>query len=166
MRKIIVMVLFVLVMMTSFLSVTFAKGSLIGQVQDPNLLMLGGIKLNNTKSHVINMYGEPTEQFKSLKPIKNRFFVEPYYLWEFHYGETVKLQFIQPISENVLYVTKVQSTANNGWKTPVGLAVGMKAEEIEKRKGKNNRQNTKGEDFVLSYHYGSFYLDFYQTNQY
>jgi hypothetical protein len=157
-------ILLLLFVMMTFVSVAFAKGSLIGQVQNPDLLTLGGIKLNDTNSQVINLYGEPAGKFRSDKPIKDPFFIEPYFLWEYHYGETVKLQFIQPISEKKLYATKVESTANNGWKTPSGLTVGMKTEEIKKRMGDNCLQETKDKSTVYSYHDGAFYLAFYDKN--
>ena len=157
-------ILLILIVMMSFVSVAFAKGSSVGQVQNPDLLMLGGIKLNDTNSQVINLYGEPTGKYKSDKPIKASTFIEPYYLWEYHYGETVKIQFIQPVSDKNLYVTLVESTANNGWKTPSGLTVGMKTEEIKKRMGNNCRLETKDKSTVYSYHYVAFYLDFYDKN--
>lgn len=55
-----------------------------------------------------------------------------------------------------LYVSRVESTANNGWQTPTGLTVGMKEEEIEKRMGKSYRDNN-----AYTYNLGSFRLAFY-----
>ena len=80
----------------------------------------------------------------------------PCYIWDAYYGKTVKLNFIQLVNESKLYVSRVESTANNGWQTPTGLTVGMKEEEIEKRMGKSY-----GDNNAYTYNLGSFRLAFY-----
>ncbi len=149
-------ILLITMLLLSFVSAVFAKTPPgYYNVNDENQLKLGGIKLNDTYAQVESMYGKPTESYRTKNPV-NQPGMLPCYIWDAYYGKTVKLNFIQLVNESKLYVSRVESTANNGWQTPTGLTVGMKEEEIEKRMGKSYRDNN-----AYTYNLGSFRLAFY-----
>ena len=73
-------------------------------------MYLGGFTVGSSYSAMVRMYGQPTQDEHVIEDICNA-----------RYGNTVEISYSN-------YSKKIQSievTANNGWKTPSGLAVGM-----------------------------------------
>ena len=98
-------------------------------------LCLGGITIDMPYQSVVKMYGEP--QWKYGNP-NNGIAM---------YGDTVRIGFDKNI------VTYVLVMADNGWKTPKGISVGMTLDDVYKAYGmlEISEKGAKG-DYVV-YHY-------------
>lgn len=75
---------------------------------------LGGVPLNMPYDDVIKIYGQPTEILNGYAQLVNKVIM---------YND-VEIGFL---NKKVRYVV---TTANNGWKTPAGVYVGMPLEEV------------------------------------
>lgn len=133
---------------------TFILSSNICNAIPEREMYLGGLtcfdpfvaRFNTSK--VRSIYGEPTSIEKnalsySLDSDSN---VEYADIWR--YGNSVEILFFEG------YIVAIKVSANNGWKTPSGLAVGMKLEDAEKMYGKLVLPNSKifGNKGVGYYH--------------
>lgn len=145
-------ILLIMMLLLSFVSVAFAKtppGWF--NIKNPSQIGLGGIQLLNTFDQIEKIYGKPTASYRSKQPIKNPLFIKPYHKWEIYYGKTIKLEFIQLVDSNKLELLEMESTGNNGWKTPDGLTVGMKEEMIEKILGTAYRSKDRMDEYVYNW---------------
>ena len=115
-------------------------------LKDPAHIGLGGLKIGYNYMQVYNMYGEPTKVYRTKNPRSDALFPEPYYYVYVYYGETVKLSFIMLSKSKEMRLFEIESTANNGWKTPDGLTVGMKEAEMKKILGPSFQRKDKPED--------------------
>jgi len=112
-------------------------------LKDPSHIGLGGLKIRYNYEQVCNMYGEPTEVYRTKNPESNALFDEPYYKVYASYGKTVKLSFIMLSKSKEMRLYEIKSTGNNGWKTPDGLTVGMKEAEMKNILGPSYRRDDK-----------------------
>ncbi len=99
-------------------------------------LNLGGVYLMAHKTDITSIYGKPTRE-------ENGGFT-------LYYGDSVTIGF----SEG--QVTSVTVTANNGWKTSAGLAVGMEADEAIAIYGDPDQSEERGNKKIYLYFIDSF----------
>ena len=87
---------------------------------------LGGIQLGATTEHVKSVYGEPTRIRIDKRPVYGDAVRthENVIVWE--YGSTLTFKF-EPRNEKVYYI---ETTGNNGIKTPSGFSVGDKLVDV------------------------------------
>ena len=114
-------------------------------IKDPAHIGLGGLKPLFSYTQVYNIYGEPTEIYRTKNPESNALFDEPFYYVYAYYGKTVKLSFIMLSKSKEMRLFEIKSTGNNGWKTPDGLTVGMKEAEMKNILGPSFKRNDKPE---------------------
>ncbi len=76
---------------------------------------LGGLTLDNNYSEVIRMYGEPTSKPGGWAQLVSDVI---------KYGDDVEIGFL---GKKIRYIV---TTANNGWKTPAGVYVGMPISKV------------------------------------
>ncbi len=76
---------------------------------------LGGMSLNMTYDEVIKIYGQPTQILNGYSQLVSKVVT---------YGDNVEIGFL---GNKVRYVV---TKANNGWKTPAGVRVGMTLAEV------------------------------------
>lgn len=107
-------------MMTALITVMMVASvcSAIGR----NEFSLGGIYLNMPYNSVIKMYGQPTSHPGGWAQLVTDCI---------KYGNDVEIGFC---NKKVRYVTV---TANNGWKTPSGVYVGMSINDVIRKYGSN-----------------------------
>lgn len=145
-------ILLIMMLLLSFVSVAFAKTPPgFYNMKDGSRFGLGGLRPLMTYEQVEKIYGSATEAYRSKKAIDNGLYEAPYYKWEIHYGKTVKLELVQLANSNRLTLLLIESTGNNGWKTPDGLTVGMKEEMIEKTLGKAYRVEHKKNQYFYNW---------------
>ena len=100
----------------------------------PNQLALGGIPcVGKGSSYVTKIYGTPTRGLG----------MESFGTYD--YGGTAFVDF----SEGT--VTSITVTANNGWKTPAGLRVGMTANEAVRMYGDPDKSEARGDKRIYIY---------------
>jgi len=105
-------------------------------------LSLGGITLQSSTDYVRSVYGEPERIVKS-----NSRFTGP--MQTYYYGTSFRLM----VKDGK--VTQLDSTGNNGIKTPSGISVGMTRNDLETIYGKPNRVNRDSAGYISDYYYGS-----------
>ena len=76
---------------------------------------LGGLQLNTAYNDVIKMYGEPTSKPGGWAQLVSDVI---------KYGDDIEIGFL---GKKVRYIV---TTANNGWKTPAGVYVGMPISKV------------------------------------
>ena len=72
-------------------------------------MFLGGLTVNSSYQEMVRIYGEPTSQKIGIE-----------YMFFYGYGDSVGIDYYSHTNE----IQAITVTANNGWKTPSGLAVG------------------------------------------
>ena len=103
-------------------------------------MCLGGVTINMPYQSVVQMYGEPQWQYGD----SNNGIAK--------YGDSVRIGF------NKNQVTYVLVMANNGWKTPKGISVGMNIDDVYKIYGNEYiaEKGAKGDYVVYQYNEGIF----------
>lgn len=104
----------------------------------PNQLALGGITCGTMRNPVFisaatRIYGEPTRKSGSEG------------FGTYDYGGTAFVGFDEGIISNITV------TANNGWKTPAGLRIGMTANDAIRMYGDPDKSETRGNKRVYIY---------------
>ena len=94
---------------------------------------LGGVQLNMPYDNVIEMYGQPTSHPGGYAQLVNDVII---------YGNDVEIGFL---GKKVRYVV---TTANNGWKTPSGIYVGMPIDEVIKICGTDYKTYTRSQNDI------------------
>ena len=89
---------------------------------------LGGLRLDMPYAEVIKIYGEPTSHPGGYAQLVSDVI---------KYGEDVEIGFL---GKKVRYVAV---TANNGWKTPAGVSVGMPVGEVVEIYGEADKVETR-----------------------
>ena len=137
------------IFVTALLMATFIFSSNVCNAMPEIEMSLGGVgtyanagryrvkPLNS--SAVRNMYGEPTSI------VMYKYYNDYGYMWR--YGDSVEIYFNRREDE----IGAIKVTANNGWKTPRGLGVGMKIEDAERMYGKPFNFKTVGDKVVYIY---------------
>ena len=112
---------------------------------DLSELSLGGVTLNMPYQKVVQMYGEPQWQYGD----SNNGIAE--------YGSTVRIGFDKNL------VTYVLVMADNGWKTPKGIGVGMTIDAVYKAYGylDFSEKGTKGVYCVYKNYTGKTLLEIF-----
>ena len=105
-------------------------------------LSLGGITLESSSDYVRGIYGEPDRIVKS-----NSRFTGP--MQTYYYGTSFRLMMKND------KVEQLDSTGNNGIKTPSGICVGMTRSDLEATYGKPNKVNRNTAGYISNYYYGS-----------
>lgn len=127
-------ILFLLVALLCSCSLCYAVQGInsIDTTIEKSELSLGGVTVHMPYQRVVQMYGEP--QWKYGDPNNGVAL----------YGDSVRIGF------NKNQVTYVLVMANNGWKTPKGISVGMNINEVYRVYGKeySNEKGAKG-DYVV-----------------
>lgn len=101
----------------------------------------------NDPNSVRKMYGEPTSINRNVQIGENK----RGDIWR--YGDSVEIVFYDwgNFTEKEKYIASITVTANNGWKTPEGLAVGMKLDDAERMYGKADYIKSKGNKILYVY---------------
>ena len=89
---------------------------------DKNEFALGGVVPNMPYNALVSMYGQPTSKTKGYAQLIHEVV---------KYGDDVEIGLM---GNKIRYVV---TTANNGWKTPSGVSVGMSIDEVVKILGRN-----------------------------
>ncbi len=103
---------------------------------DRNEFSLGGIYLNMPYNDVLKMYGQPTSRPGGYAQLVTDVI---------KYGSDVEIGFL---GKNVRYVV---TTANNGWKTPSGLHVGMTIDEAIRIYGTDYKISTRSQSDIYDW---------------
>lgn len=111
-------------------------------------LAIGNVHIGNTMAYVKSIYGEPTNKTtkSNITPYHTTRITDTYY-----YGDTVSITAHHSNRDGEDYISSIETTANNGWKTFQGIAVGMDASILKKVYGKN--VNTWKRDGATYYQY-------------
>ena len=109
-----------------------AVASVCGAV-GKNDFSLGGVWLNMPYNDVVKMYGQPTSRPGGYAQLVTDVI---------KYGNGVEIGFL---GKNVRYVV---TTANNGWKTPSGLHVGMSIDEAIRICGTDYKTSTRSQSDI------------------
>ena len=94
---------------------------------------LGNVKLNMTYDEVVAMYGQPTSRLRGYSQLIHDVII---------YGDSVEIAFMNG------KVRHVVTTANNGWKTPSGIYVGMSIDKVIKIYGTDYTTYTRSADKI------------------
>ena len=118
---------------------------------EQNDVELGGVRLGMSYDEVIKLKGKPSKEEKSnVQLVKNVIF----------YGDNVEIGFAK---DKVRYVTV---SANNDWKTPAGLHVGMTLDDVEKMYGASHKTRSAPTKRPESSKNSPFYEDRWQGTRY
>ena len=91
---------------------------------------LGGVQLNTPYDEVIKMYGQPTSTPGGYSQMVSNVIM---------YGDNVEIGFL---GKKVRYVV---TTADNAWRTPAGVYVGMSIDEIIRIYGDDYKTQTRSQ---------------------
>ena len=97
-------------------------------------LSLGGVGYGSSASYVRSIYGSPREIEREHESGYNGV------LTEYEYGDSVSIYFDKGIAKHV------KVSANNGWSTPAGVAVGMDASVLRKVYGEPDY--VQGDEYI------------------
>lgn len=95
-----------------------------------NEFSLGGVYLNMPYDEVIKMYGQPTSIPGGYAQLVSNVIM---------YGDNVEIGFL---GKEVRYIV---TTANNNWKTPSGIYVGMPIDEVIRIYGNDYKTTTRSQ---------------------
>ena len=114
------------ILAAAFILTTFVSGICfaIGR----NEFVLGGVVLNMPYNAIVRMYGQPTSRPGGYAQLVSDVI---------KYGDDVEIGLL---GNKVRYVV---TTANNGWKTPSGVCVGMSIDEAIKICGRNYKKENR-----------------------
>ena len=129
MRKIFIAAL---LMVASFIGSQILSANVCSAIPDREIC-LGGVgtwgsypvdNLAGTGSAVRDIYGEPTRIERNVWRYDDDTYGD---IWR--YGDSVEIYFVKMSFSAEEEIAAVKVTADNGWKTPSGLAVGMSIED-------------------------------------
>ena len=132
----------VIIFALAFVSVCCAVGR--------NDFSLGGIYLNMPYNDVLRTYGQPTSRPGGYAQLVTDVI---------KYGNDVEIGFL---GKKVRYVV---TTANNGWKTPSGLYVGMSIDEAVRICGTDYKTSTRSQSDIHDWMRGKPYFDYTWTGK-
>lgn len=111
---------------------------------------LGGVQLNMPYDNVIAMYGQPTSIPGGYAQLVSNVI---------KYGNNVEIGFL---GKKVRYVV---TTANNGWKTPSGICVGMPIDKVIHIYGTNYETSTRTDNQIADWMRGKPYFEYTWTGK-
>lgn len=117
----------VLLLLVVLLSLTVPCFAVIKESCDPKEICLGSVRIGDKIDTVFRIYGQPDKTVRDPEPV--RIGQAEHYFARHYYGDSVVIVTMQCEGYDP-WVIRVDSTRNNGWRTPSGLTVGTPIEAI------------------------------------